>query len=81
MKHAHALFLAMALGMAGRYPAMPGTDAPFPSPGPRRRAGPPETSPRTVACPKCHAEPGQPCDRRTLGRHAYHLAREQAVKP
>lgn len=43
----------------------------------RQRYGPPE---HQVACPRCGAEPGEPCDRFTLGRHLYHLARVEAAK-
>lgn len=51
-----------------------GARAPAPRPWPRD----PETSPISVACPRCGAGAGVPCDRRTLGRHSYHLARVQA---
>jgi len=27
------------------------------------------------ACPRCGAEPGKPCDRRTRGAHEFHRAR------
>lgn len=48
-----------------------------PEPGPSRRQLP--TAPLLVACPRCGAAVNNPCDRRTLGRHAYHLARVQAL--
>jgi len=35
----------------------------------------PPKGPRTVACSRCGAKPGEACDKRTLGRKAYHLAR------
>lgn len=35
---------------------------------------------RSVACPRCKAKPGQPCDSRTLGRHPFHAARLQAAE-
>jgi hypothetical protein len=51
------------LGCPWRYPSLP---APLPGP-------------QAVACPRCKAAPGQRCDHRTLRRHAYHLARVQAL--
>ncbi len=36
------------------------------------------TRPLFVICPTCGAAPGKSCDRRTLGRHAYHRSRVDA---
>lgn len=46
---------------------------------PGRFAGPDD--PMRVRCRKCKAEPGANCDRRTLGRHAFHRVRvEDALR-
>ncbi len=45
---------------------------------PRRRIA--DRDARLVACPRCRAEPGEPCDRRTLGRYAQHRARVEATR-
>ena len=46
---------------------------PLPPPGPPR-------GPRAVACPRCGAGVGEDCDRRTLGRWDYHMARVEAAR-
>lgn len=56
-----------------------------PVPGGRRLRmfDPPEPQdhgPRAVACPRCGAQPGEPCDRRTLRAHTYHQARVLRAK-
>ena len=45
---------------------------------PRRRIA--DRDAGLVACPRCRAEPGAPCDRRTLGRYAQHRARVEAAR-
>lgn len=49
----------------------------LPDPGRAFRPLPPkpDRGPLAVACPRCGAGIGAPCNRRTLGRHPYHLAR------
>lgn len=47
--------------------------APPPKPAPARLLGK-----MAVPCPRCRAGVGEPCDRRTLGAHAYHRARVDA---
>jgi len=63
------------------------TEAGPPPPGGRRLIGDGPgrrysrlPGPDSMPCPKCKAEPGEPCDRRTLGRHSYHRARVDAFR-
>ena len=71
--------MAWLLAMACQYDsyvADTGGLARFPAIDMRR---PPDApSPKDVTCTRCGAHPGEPCDRRTLGRHWYHMARVRA---
>lgn len=79
MRHATTLLLAAAaLSVGGGMSAAPMR-------APRRRLdghSRPKPTPwaRDVACPRCGAGVGEPCDRRTLGRHMHHKARVDAFK-
>ena len=48
-------------------------DEPDPQPTPNY------ASPRNVSCPRCKAGAGEDCNRKTLGRRMYHMARVQAL--
>lgn len=87
MRSGIALMLAMA-SIAARerdVPAPVNDDPRGPSspPNPLNFFGvdhalPAPTGPLAVGCPKCHAEPGDRCNPRTLGRHMFHKARVDA---
>jgi hypothetical protein len=77
------LLLAATAGAPPAEEPPPRREPPPPPPRPNRgRAPDPKTikGPHRVACPRCHAEAGKSCDRRTLGRHHYHKARVDLAK-
>lgn len=77
------LFIVSAMAAAASmvpFPASPvleprneGRLPPLRQPPPR--LDPPGSSPLSVACPRCKAEPGKGCDARTLGSFSHHKAR------
>lgn len=76
------MFMMMALAATGGTVPYPGDAAfsPPPPPPPPRRPGRAERGPLAVACPRCKAEPGKGCDRRTLGAHHVHRDRVQLAQ-
>jgi len=70
-----AAFLALATLMSASAMADDGFPRTRRLPEPRKALPPYALD---VACPRCKAEPGEPCSRRTLGRHRFHLARVEA---
>ena len=72
------LFALMALAAAGDLRAAQDevrVVGPEPEPEPPRPRRLTPKDPKFHACPRCHAPQGKNCDRRTLGRKRYHMAR------
>ena len=73
MSRRASLYTALLVGSVGMLDHGPRVRLPSARPKPRPAGviGEP--------CPRCKAEPGQDCDRHTLGRRMYHKARVDAL--
>jgi len=74
----HLALMAVLGAMAARS----GDDS-LPATRAYRSRPPPPPPPRgvfSVVCPRCKAGVNEPCDRRTRGRHAHHMARVEAFR-